>query len=328
VANFGQVTVSKGAALLVQQGSGPVLLNNTDANNTVWLSGDPFDVVPGDTSTTAPLPPLASVAFDGSASVYGACPAGQSAVISIYPGGGNFFQLVELLVKTLLISGAAGNGLFAYSAAPALGDLIASISAVPTTDPEGNNVGAGILSMVPNGSGGWANFSALSGGVVQIGTSSEVGLLELQGAQDIGYTNVNSGESLLVLGRAQGGVQLLLGVFVGTDPSNGNPETWHNITLDAGWSVGTSAPQYRMTAEGDVELRGVATHASFTAVTALNSSNPLPVAYRPAATRFYRASDPMDTCGMAEMGTNGVILIRANASFPATQGILDGFYSL
>ncbi len=114
---FQQINVGSSASLLVGEGEGPVLLFNSDPSVTVSLGDDGFDVVSGDITTTAPLPPLATAVFDGKRSVYGSTSPGQSALVSRYPGGLNFFQLVELLVKTLLISASAGNGLFVYSGA-------------------------------------------------------------------------------------------------------------------------------------------------------------------------------------------------------------------
>ncbi len=135
---FQQINVGSSASLLAGQGGGPVLLFNASQDTAVWLGSDKFDTVAGDESTSAPLPPLASVVLDGKQSVYGATPDGQTAQISVIPGGLNFFQLVELLVKTLLISASAGNGLFVYSGTPAPGDLIASIVGTTGTDPFGN----------------------------------------------------------------------------------------------------------------------------------------------------------------------------------------------
>jgi hypothetical protein len=136
---FGQIPVSSsGPSLLIGQDQGPVLLFNASADTTIWLGDDPFDAQAGDEGTTAPLPPLASATFDGKNPVYGSCLPGQSAKVSAFPGGLNFFQLVEILVKTILISASAGNGLFVYSGDPAAGNLIASIVSTPGTDDFGN----------------------------------------------------------------------------------------------------------------------------------------------------------------------------------------------
>jgi hypothetical protein len=152
MASFGMLSVgSSGPAILVQQGEGNVLLFNSDPSNDVWLGDDPFGVVPGDGSSAAPLPPLATIVVDGSTNLYGICQPGQSAVLTKIPGGQSFFQFVEVLVKTLLVSASAGNGVFVYSAAPAVGNLIASIAAVAGVDQFGNPFQAGFTSYDPAG---------------------------------------------------------------------------------------------------------------------------------------------------------------------------------
>lgn len=152
MADFRQVTVgSASPELLISAGDGPSLIFNNDVNNTAWLGNDGFNTVAADQSNTAPLPPLATVVLDGTQSVYAIMPQGQTALLSQFPGGLNFFQLVELLVKTLLIAGSAGNGLYVYSGAPAAGDLVASIVPVQQPDPETNLALAGVSSYSPLG---------------------------------------------------------------------------------------------------------------------------------------------------------------------------------
>jgi hypothetical protein len=59
-------------------------------------------------------------------------------------------------------------------------------------------------------------------------------------------------------------------------------ETWHTISLAAGWSTvaGQPIPSYRMLPTGVVEVCGVATHAAFTTTTTF-ASVALPVPYHP-----------------------------------------------
>jgi hypothetical protein len=152
MADFRQATIgSSGPELLISAGDGPALIFNADVNNTVWLGNDGLNTVAGDQGSMAPLPPLATVVLDGTQSIYGIMTAGQTALVSLFPGGLNFFQLVELLVKTLLIAGSAGNGLYVYSGSPAPGDLVASIVPVQQTDPETNLALAGVSSYSPLG---------------------------------------------------------------------------------------------------------------------------------------------------------------------------------
>ncbi len=80
--DFQQINVSSSApSLLAGQNQGPVLLFNASQDTAVWLGSDSFNTVAGDTSSTAQLPPLASVVIDGSQSVYGSCLPGQSAQV-------------------------------------------------------------------------------------------------------------------------------------------------------------------------------------------------------------------------------------------------------
>jgi len=68
-------------------------------------------------------------------------------------------------------------------------------------------------------------------------------------------------------------------------------DTWHPITLDAGWTAGTPVPQYRLTIEGNIQFTGNASHANMVGGTNVNSANPLPSAYRPANLHYYRSND-------------------------------------
>jgi hypothetical protein len=105
-------------------------------------------------------------------------------------------------------------------------------------------------------------------------------------------------------------------------------DSWHAITLDAGWTAGAQAPQYRLLPDGNVQVRGQASHASFSAGTNINGSSPLAAAYQPAQTRFYRASDPTDNAAPVQVSAAGVFAARANATFTATQVLMDGTYSV
>src|SRR5260221_9945595 len=131
--SFSQVNVQPGAPqLLAQEGGGPQLVFTAAPAVTVYLTDDKFNTDTTDATAVAALPALATVVLDGEQNVYGLTRSG-TALCTIIPGGLSFFQLVEVLVKTLLIAASAGNGLFVYSGAPALGDLIASIVAAGTT---------------------------------------------------------------------------------------------------------------------------------------------------------------------------------------------------
>jgi hypothetical protein len=123
--------------------------------------------------------------------------------------------------------------------------------------------------------------------------------------------------------------------FAAVDPTTGaspsaafQPETWHNITLDSGWTVaGGETPQYRLLPGGNVQLRGDISHAGTTAQTDINSGHPLGAGYQPAAARYYRPPQAADFAGAVQANPTGIITMRASG-FTATQAILDGIYSL
>ena len=232
-------------------------------------------------------------------------------------------------VRALLIVAGpgAGSGVFVYDPSPGAANLIAAITDA-AKDPFGNATPGSGVSTYING----------------LSTSAAA---RLTGDQLLFYTGPHNltGPWTLVSGIDSASVGLELGQGVSgsgvrfVDPvqapvtaiqpgTTATPETWHNITLDAGWSTSSQAAQYRMLPDGNVQTRGQITHASVTAVTQINGSNPIDANYRPAATRFYRASDPMDTAGLVSVDTAGVFSVRANASFPATQALMDGIYSL
>lgn len=131
-------------------------------------------------------------------------------------------------------------------------------------------------------------------------------------------------------GTAIGTVQFM----AAADPSTGTSlsnvaqsETWHNVTVDAGWGSLGEPAQYRLLPGGNVQLRGDISHAGTTVQTDINSGNPLPSAYWPAATRYYRPPQAADGAGAIQVSSAGVITMRASG-FTATQAILDGIYSL
>lgn len=219
----------------------------------------------------------------------------------------------------------------------------------------GSNFGI-LFFVVPGTFVGNAFLAGITGGVGQ-----EV--LEISGAQNTAnpdpasdrmslgfFDNASGGGSAAVQGTyadsSTGAQHVWLNVgFTGTtlngvkslnavDPSTGTssanpfaPETWHTMTLDAGWGSLGEPAQYMLLPFGMVALRGDISHAGTTVQTDINSGNPLPAAYRPAATRYYRPGQSADGAGAIEAQSTGVITMRASG-FTATQAILDGIYSL
>ena len=108
-------------------------------------------------------------------------------------------------------------------------------------------------------------------------------------------------------------------------------ETWHAITTDAGWSsvAGYSIPQYRLTAQGDLQLAGNANAGSvLTANKTLNASNPLPAAYRPNNTRLFRSFSGPGGRGAVQIDATGVITMLANSTYQAQYCEIDAVLKL
>lgn len=129
--------------LAVSEGQGNVLLINLSSTSTVYMNdSNAFDKT--NPSDNVPLPPGATVVHDGTKNVYIGTQTGQSASVAVIPGGVSFFQLVSLIVKSIIINASTGNGLFVYNGTGAPGNSpIASIVAPgTTTDPFGNAVNA------------------------------------------------------------------------------------------------------------------------------------------------------------------------------------------
>lgn len=139
--SFTTIGVTQRAGPLIHEGDGPTMLVNRDQNNTIFL-GDNLGITGG--ADTVALPPLASIVMNGETTVYGVTAIGLTASVLVIPGGLNFFQLVELIIKTLIINASVGNGLFVYNGTGALGNppILSVVGPGTTTDPFGNAVKA------------------------------------------------------------------------------------------------------------------------------------------------------------------------------------------
>ena len=115
--------------------------------------------------------------------------------------------------------------------------------------------------------------------------------------------------------------------IVAYHPASNVPETWQNITLDAGWSqlAGNQTPQYRLSAlQNKIELKGRISHAALGASVAINSGAPLPAAYRPGANAYYRNADA-NAAGV-QLGSNGILTAYPGGAAPTSAdltGIVD-----
>jgi hypothetical protein len=132
---------------LVTAGDGPALIAN-QGSVTIYL-GDHFGIAAA-TPDVAPVSAGGFVAVDGENDVYAVCATGNTAQVVVVPGGTSFFQLVEIIVKTIIIAASLGNGLFIYSGTPSPSNLIGSWVSQATTDQFGTPVPAGLSATVGN----------------------------------------------------------------------------------------------------------------------------------------------------------------------------------
>jgi hypothetical protein len=146
------------------------------------------------------------------------------------------------------------------------------------------------------------------------------------------YIDANGGNNSLIFGNYQGlslyAVSQLNAVAPGTGTSvtvPAVPETWHSVTGDAGWSAVTNYTgiKYRLKADGNIQFTGAAQHASLTSTTAINSSNPLPAAYRPASYKTLDSGNSPLGRLMVEYRTDGILYALANGSAAGTIAEVD-----
>lgn len=139
-------------------------------------------------------------------------------------------------VQNQVIVAGPGSGIFVYAGTPALGNLIASISSAPGTDPYGNTYPGGILGELETN-----EIQFLSGSTV-VGQLGPVG------------------------GGAVPPLTLLNEPFASTAGTAANPslittDTWHNAAPAGGWS---GTVQYQLRPDGTVALRTVGSLAAGT----------------------------------------------------------------
>ena len=161
------------AVPVVTPGDEPVLVVNMNPSNEVYLGLDP-SIGPTNINNTAPLPPNSACVFDGSAYIYATCLSGQTATVAVFVGALNYFQLLSVIVKTLIIAGTYGNGLYDYSGVPAAGSLIASITPAEQDDSYANLALPGITNYFNTGTG-YIAVNLLDGGVAFYTASTEAG---------------------------------------------------------------------------------------------------------------------------------------------------------
>jgi len=113
-----------------------------------------------------------------------------------------------------------------------------------------------------------------------------------------------------------------MGKTIAVDPVNGGAETWHDISLAAGWSLlsGESA-KYRLLPDGNVQMVCGLSHASFSAATTITNTA-LPAAYRPTSKQFIpgsvitQAGISIDSAGVIQAIPSGATTTcRANGTY-------------
>lgn len=193
------------------------------------------------------LVPLLAMRGDGLRRPVNAPPSGV-----IYPGVQPGVNNSTVFARRVIIFGP-DDGLFVYSGSPAFGNLIVAVVEQSVTDPYGNLVpfagtnvfqpSSGLLLTLNGADLGWFTFAT------EAGPYSDAANL----AYDVSLAAV------LLSGALGASFDLEIpfyGPVYASEPgSPGTQETWHTFSsLSASW---TGTLQYRLTTEGEVEMRSV-----------------------------------------------------------------------
>jgi hypothetical protein len=249
---------------------------------------------------------------------------------------GSVFEGTDFIVNS--------SGSFFYSGTPALGNSpIQWETNGALADPFGNvlpgtagSTGPGITgfeSVVtsggkiqwyrgPTANGPWTLGAQVIGDIINDGSLSLI-----SGTTNVMEIDLFNGEIIIYSPTANGSL-----TGVSFTPGSGLKaqigqvdETGHNVTLDAGWSTtsGFSNLQYQLKPDNTVQFTGAASHASITATLAINSSNPLPPAYRPATSKILSSGNSPLGRLMVEYRNDGILYALANGSSPGTIAEVD-----
>lgn len=274
------------------EGGGNVNFNDAANNTRVHIEpgSDLIAIYPaGGASTHAPDITIADT-------------AGTDAWAHSFPAGLNLAALPLTAGNTIINA----SGIFAYSALPpALGGLVASIAAVSGTDSAGNAYLAGESSYANLGGGFFQAITVSGGFVVITSAASAAGPWTVLG--EIGAIR-SDGDTHFA---AVGGSHLVADTrLYALNPVTGSGRAdWQDMRpLSNSW-IGTIAgqypPQYRLSADGFVDVAGYvqtpAANANYNSVTFAT----LPAAYRPAANAGHRWPVTMTT-NVAPVGTPAV----------------------
>jgi Glycosyl hydrolase family 26 len=200
---------------------------------------------------------------------------------------------------TFIATGTSGEYL-GYSGTPAAGNLVFSVSPTTGVDAQGNAYLSGAVSYNSPGTGRWIAAST-DGGTANVYTApSSAGP----------WTQIGSVGSLANDGNihfsAHGGAYLVADtIWYKQDPSGSGREAWHDMRPLANLFTGTVAgeypPQYRLSADGCIELFGTVQlpgSGTYNGVTFFT----LPAGYRPVS---HAISFPVvQTAGTAATDTN------------------------
>jgi hypothetical protein len=200
-------------------------------------------------------------------------------------------------------------GIFVYSAAPAAGNLIASVTNGAGTDPYGNAYVAGSVSY-----GSLGALTALVGGRLVLNSAGTTSLSEIVGGNVVSF--FSSVDSL----RFDMPVQPLFALHPGTTATQ---ESWQPLALVNGWAAGTGQPpSYQLvpSPENHLELRGSLNGSAATAAqfAAIPSS---PAGYLPQHT----SSVPASSTTLTRTGQVFVQLSTGGALSVAASVITDNF---
>jgi hypothetical protein len=224
----------------------------------------------------------------------------------------------------------AGDGLYVYSAPPAKGDLIASITNAPGDDQYDNVIPSGGFVSIFNNSGTPQYATNMEANVVRWFAWN--GTAWVQGPALLWTPELG----LVIDAAATGSFITIDGPLatplVAVDPVAGPPtaETWHTVTLDSGWSLnsGYDAPQYRMLPDGNVQFTGLATQSAFTGTVPLNSGAPLDSPYQPAKTHPVCQSSQVGARARVEYRSDGILYAIGTSAYSTTTAELEGAVSL
>jgi hypothetical protein len=172
------LTISGSVGVLVAENDGTnTLIANLSNAVTVQLSSDNPSSDPTNPAYNIPLPPGGTIVLDGTKSYYAIVQAGDSAQVAVIPGGVSYFQLVTLIVNSLIVTGESG-GVFVYNGTPGLGNPPVLSISVGDVDPYGNPV----QSILAAGVAGVGQMVVTDSGVLELQDASGNPLIQLNPA--------------------------------------------------------------------------------------------------------------------------------------------------